>query len=395
VECYGQGVTHSRITAEPWETLRTRHSAKWRKFPSDVIPLHVAEMDYPLAEPIREFLGNLVATSDLGYLGPVPELAPAFTAFAEKRWGWTPDMSHARFAPDVGVATVEFLRAHNVSRVIVTSPVYGGFWHWLEELDIEIVDVPLNASFELDIAAIEREFARGVGHVLLCNPHNPLGKVFGRDELTALAEAANRYGAVVISDEIHAPLTFPGTEFVPYLSLGEAAERTGVIVTSTSKSWNLAGLKAAFIFAHGERGAELLKPLPEAMHWRSSILGAFSMVVAYQEGIEWLDSTLETIAAARDHLAVELARLLPAARLEMIPEAGYLAWVDVSGLNLGEKPWDRILDEGRVSVVPGTELGPQYSQHVRINFATSPEILTNALMRIAAVAEPAPQDEGS
>jgi cystathionine beta-lyase len=343
-------------------------------------------MDYPVAEPIREFLGNLVATSDLGYLGPVPEIAPAFTAFAEKRWGWTPDVSHARLAPDVGVATVEFLRAHKVSRVIITSPVYGGFWHWLEELDIEIIDVPLTANFALDIAGIERHFADGVGHMLLCNPHNPLGKVFGRDELTTLAEAADRHGAVVISDEIHAPLTYPGTEFVPYLSLGEAAERTGIIVTSTSKSWNLAGLKAAFIFGHGKRGAELLKPLPEAMHWRSSILGAFSMVAAYSHSVGWLDATIETIRDARDHLASELARLLPAARLEMIPEAGYLAWVDVSGLNLGDKPWDRILEESRVSVVPGAELGPQYLQHVRINFATSPKILTEALTRIAALA---------
>ena len=354
-----------------------------------MIPLHVAEMDYPVAEPIREFLGKLVATSDLGYLGPVPEIAPAFTDFAEERWGWTPDMSHARLACDVGVATVEFLRAHKVSRVIVTSPVYGGFWHWLEELDIEIIDVPLTANFELDIDGIERKFAGGVGYVLLCNPHNPLGKVFGRDALTALAEAADRHGAVVISDEIHAPLTFPGTEFVPYLSLGEAAERTGVIVTSTSKSWNLAGLKAAFIFGHGERGVELLKPLPEAMHWRSSILGAFSMVAAYSHSVDWLDATIQTIREARDHLASELARLLPAARLEFIPEAGYLAWVDVSGLNLGDKPWDRILEEGRVSVVPGTELGPQYLQHVRLNFATSAEILTDALTRIAALAGPA------
>ena len=360
-----------------------------------MIPLHVAEMDYPVAEPIREFLGKLVATSDLGYLGPVPEIAPAFTDFAEKRWGWTPDMSHARLACDVGVATVEFLRAHKVSRVIVTSPVYGGFWHWLEELDIEIIDVPLTANFELDIDGIERQFAGGVGYVLLCNPHNPLGKVFGRHELTALAEAADRHGAVVISDEIHAPLTFPGTEFVPYLSLGEAAERTGLIVTSTSKSWNLAGLKAAFIFGHGERGAELLKPLPEAMHWRSSILGAFSMVAAYSHSVDWLDATIQTIRETRDHLASELARLLPAARLEFIPEAGYLAWVDVSGLNLGDKPWDRILEEGRVSVVPGTELGPQYLQHVRLNFATSPEILTDALTRIAALAKPTPQGEGS
>ncbi|MEY4397387.1 MAG: hypothetical protein RLZZ40_1143 [Actinomycetota bacterium] len=378
-------MTDTRITAESWETLRARHSAKWRRFPEAVIPMHVAEMDYPVAEPIREVLGNLVATSDMGYLGPVPELAPAFVAFSEARWGWTPETENARLAPDVGVATVEFLRAHHAKHVIVTSPVYAGFWHWLEELDVDIVDVPLTDDFRLDISGIEREFANGVKFFVLCNPHNPLGRVFTRDELTALAEAADRHGAVVIADEIHAPLTYPGTGFVPYLSLGPVAERTGVLVTSTSKSWNLAGLKAAFITASGARGRELLAPLPEAMHWRSSLLGAFSMAVAYGQGVTWLDSTISTLTIARDHFASELARLLPAAKLEMIPEAGYLAWVDVSGLNLGENPWDRILEEGRVSVVPGTDLGPQYTQHVRFNFATSPELITEALTRIAAI----------
>ncbi|MFM6967458.1 MAG: aminotransferase class I/II-fold pyridoxal phosphate-dependent enzyme, partial [Microbacteriaceae bacterium] len=160
---------------------------------------------------------------------------------------------------------------------------------------------------------------------------------------------------------------------------------TGVLVTSTSKSWNLAGLKAAFITGTGERGKELLAPLPEAMHWRTSILGAFSMATAYGKGGEWLDSTVATLAVARDHFATELERLLPAARLAMVPEAGYLAWVDVSGLNLGTNPWDRILEEGRVSVVPGTELGPQYTQHVRFNFASSPELTTEALTRIASI----------
>ncbi|MEY4477663.1 MAG: hypothetical protein RJA31_1167 [Actinomycetota bacterium] len=182
--------------------------------------MHVAEMDYPVAEPIRAMLGELVAKSDMGYLGPIPEIAPAFVKFAEDRWGWTPDTSNARLAPDVGVATVEFLRAHGAKRVLITSPVYAGFWHWLEELDIDIVDVPLTADFRLDLEGIEREFANGVGYFLLCNPHNPLGRVFGRDELTALADIADRHNAVVISDEIHAPLTYPGVDFVPYLSLG-------------------------------------------------------------------------------------------------------------------------------------------------------------------------------
>jgi len=353
-------------------------------YPDDVLPLFVAEMDYPIAKPIKQTLTDFVNSNDLGYLGSVPEIAPAFTDFAEKRWGWTPDRSHFRLACDVGVATVEFLRANNAESVIVTSPVYSGFWSWLKELDVDIVDVPLTDTFDMDFAGIEKAFLSGVKFFLLCNPHNPLGRVFGREELLTLAELADKFGATVIADEIHAPLTFPGTEFVPYLSLGPVAERTGVLVTSTSKSWNLAGLKAAFLLTHEDKAATFEK-LPASMHYRASILGAFSMATAYTEGVPWLDSTIETIIAARDHLATELERLLPNAKLEWLPDAGYLAWIDVSGLGLGETPNERILTDAKVALVAGTQCGPEYVNHVRINFATSHDIITEALERIAAI----------
>jgi cystathionine beta-lyase len=377
-------VTDKRIVAENREVLLARHSQKWRLYPNDVIAMHVAEMDYPVAEPIRRVLGEMVANSDMGYLGPIPELAPAFVNFAKRRWGWEPDTTGAKQAADVGVATVEYLRHHRVRKVIVTSPVYSGFWKWLHELDIEIVDVPLTGEHRLDVAGIEAQFAAGVKHLLLCNPHNPLGRVFSRAELMELAEAADRHNSVVISDEIHAPLTFPGVEFVPYLSLGPAAERTGVLITSTSKSWNLAGLKAAFLVAAAPRQPDF-EVLPDSMHYRSGLLGAFSMATAYSEGEVWLDSAIETIISARNHFAAELARLLPAAKLELLPEASYLAWVDVSGLGLGDSPADRILEEARVSVVAGPALGSKYTQHVRFNFATSHELITEALTRIASI----------
>ncbi len=379
-------MSDNRIGAESREALRARHSAKWRQYPDDVLPLFVAEMDYPIAEPVKRILTDLVNANDLGYLGAIPEIAPAFAEFAEKRWGWTPDTSHLKLACDVGVATVEFLRANHAKSVVVTSPVYSGFWSWLTELNVDIVDVPLTDAFDMDFAGIEKAFASGVRFFLLCNPHNPLGRVFGREELLALAQLADKYGATVIADEIHAPLTFPGTEFVPYLSLGPAAERTGVLVTSTSKSWNLAGLKAAFLLVHEDKAA-MFDQLPASMHYRSSILGAFSMATAYSEGVPWLDTTIDTIVAARDHFANELERLLPGAHLEWMPDAGYLAWIDVSGLGLGETPNERILTDAKVALVAGTNCGPAYVNHVRINFATSHEIITEALERIAKIVE--------
>ena len=347
--------------------------------------MHVAEMDFEIAEPIRASLAKMVAESDLGYLGPVPEVAKAFEKFASTRWGWKIDPGQLKLATDVGVATVEYLRANlnSGNRVVITSPVYSGFFEWLHELSIEPVDVPLTHSplgWRLDLAGIETAFAAGHLTLLLCNPHNPVGRAFDRAELTALADLAARYGAVVISDEIHAPLTYG--EFTPYLSCGQNAEQTGVVITSSSKSWNLAGLKAAFLLTQSETMAAKVAKLPAAVHWRTSILGAFSMATAYGQGVEWLEHTLAALNENRHHLKTELARLLPQIRYEM-PEAGYLAWLDITDLPLSAK---QIHEDAKVALVPGPDMGgPAYENWVRLNFGTSKAIITEGLERIASV----------
>lgn len=376
-------VNDSSIKAPDLDQLYSRHSSKWRRFPSEVLPMHVAEMDFAIAEPIQALITRMVAESDLGYLGPVPEVAEAFERFAQARWNWQIDASKLKLAPDVGVATVEYLRANlgEGERVIVTSPVYSGFYEWLKELDIEPLDVALlhtDAGWRLNLAGIEAAYQAGHLHLLLCNPHNPTGRAFDREELTALAELSNRYGATVVSDEIHAPLSYG--EFVPYLTCGEAATETGVVITSSSKSWNLAGLKAAFLLTQSETMAARVAKLPAATHWRTGILGAFAMAEAYNSGVEWLDATVKTLDANRKHLAAELERLLPEVGYE-IPEAGYLAWLDLSGTTLTAA---RILEEAKVSLVPGPDMGgTAYAGFARLNFGTSPEIITQGLERIA------------
>ena len=363
--------------------LYSRHSSKWRRFSADVLPMHVAEMDFEIAEPIRSQLARMVTESDLGYLGPVPEVAAAFEKFAATRWGWKIDPAQLKLATDVGVATVEYLRANLQpgERVVITSPVYSGFFEWLKELNIEPFDVPLahtEQGWRLDLGGIERAFAQGHLTLLLCNPHNPVGRAFDREELSALAELAARYDATVISDEIHAPLTYG--EFVPYLTCGDAAEQTGVVITSSSKSWNLAGLKAAFLLTQSASMAAKVAKLPPATHWRTSILGAFSMATAYSEGVEWLDTTIEVLDDNRKHLASELTRLLPPVRYE-IPEAGYLAWLDITDLPLTTK---QIHEDAKVALVAGPDMGgAAYENWARLNFGTSKAIITEGLERIA------------
>ena len=373
-----------KVEAPSLDLLRNRHSSKWRRFPSEVLPMHVAEMDFQLAEPIQNRIIKMVSESDLGYLGPVPEVASSFAKFAKNRWNWVIDESQLKLATDVGVAVVEFLRANSAAntKVIVNSPVYHGFWEWLGELNITPVDVPLTEDYSLNIDEIEKEFANGVKFLLLCNPQNPVGKAFTREELTALAKIAKKHNAVVISDEIHAPLTYRDQTFTPYLSCGSDAEETGVCITSSSKSWNLAGLKAAFLLTQSELMQKRVNLMPQATHWRSSIIGAFAMAEAYENGVTWLDSTIETLNENRYHLEKELNRLLPEVKYQ-IPQAGYLAWLDVSSWNLGDKTVSKLIEDAQVSLVPGNDHGPQYVNHVRLNFGTSPELITEGLTRIA------------
>lgn len=375
-------MSDAKVFAPSLSVLQQRHSSKWRRFPSDVLPLHVAEMDFQIAEPIAARIIKMATENDLGYLGPVPEVGLAFEKFASERWDWQINKDYLHLATDVGVAVVEFLRTHAKpgERVIINNPVYMGFHHWLEELNIEPLDVPLviaDGVYTLDLAGIEAAFAAGHRFFLLCNPHNPVGRAFGRVELTALAALARKYDAIVLSDEIHGPLTY--SEFVPYLSCGADAEATGVCITSSSKSWNLAGLKIAFLLAQSADVNAMLKELPEAMHWRSSILGAFAMAEAFANGTKWLDSTLETLDENRNHLVAEVARLLPMVSV-VFPEAGYLAWLDVSKLGITN---EEIFTKAKVALVPGSELGgSEYEGFARFNFATSKEIITEALERI-------------
>ncbi len=375
-------MSDNKVVAPELSVLRGRHSSKWRRFPEDVIPMHVAEMDFQIAEPIAARIIKMTTENDLGYLGPVPEVAASFEKFAKARWGWQIEPSYLHLATDVGVAVVEFLRTHLKpgEKVIINTPVYSGFYHWLEELEIEPLDVPLitgNHEYLFDFDGLEKAFAAGNRIFLLCNPHNPVGRAFSREELTRLAALARKYDAIVLSDEIHAPLTYG--EFVPYLACGEDAAATGVCITSSSKSWNLAGLKAAFILAQSPSIDEMLKVLPEGMHWRTSIVGAFAMAEAFENGTPWLDATLVTLNENRRHLAAELERLLPSVKYH-IPEAGYLGWLDISELGLTN---EEIFAKAKVAFVPGPEMGGDAYQHfARFNFGTSKEIITEALERI-------------
>jgi cystathionine beta-lyase len=371
------------------EELRKKQSSKWRRYPEDVLPLHVAEMDFEIAEPIVDVLTKMVSDSNLGYLGPVPEVGDAFACFAKRRWGWQVDPNQVKIATDVGVAAVDIMRTalRPGDRVIINSPVYSSFYTWIPEAGCEVLDVPVNSELRLDLPTIEKALAAGARAVLLCNPQNPTGVVHSKEELQELARIAQKHAALVISDEIHAPLTFESSVFVPYLSLGAAAEATGITLTSNSKSWNTAGLKASIMVTQSPEMFALLNKTTPANHWRSSILGAFAMVASFNAGEAWLDEVMLRLDANRKFLEQQLYKI-PGAKLIM-PESTYLAWVDLSNTALAASDkgssFERIFNEAKVAFVGGHEHGKGFDNFVRINFATSQEIIAEAINRIVKI----------
>ena len=379
------------VSAPNLSELQSHRSEKWRGFAADVLPLPVAEMDFPVAQPIRDLLTEMISKSDLGYLGSIPELGQGFAQFAGRRWNWEVDPLQVRAATDVGVAVVEVLRVFTNpgDSILVNSPVYHNFYNWINETKLNLVDVPFERTgdesanpWQINWDGIEKAYAAGLKVHLLCSPHNPLGRIYTKEELLRIVALAKRYDVLVISDEIHAPLTFKGNTFVPMLSLGADAESVSVTVTAASKGWNIAGLKCAIIVSQNEVINARLATMPMAVHFRASLLGGFATAIAFAEGEIWLDSVIENLDHNRHMLKDLLNSQLPSVRYH-IPDNSYLGWLDLEALNLGEDPSVTLLEKGRVAFNAGHIYGKQCSQYVRFNFATSPTIITEAVHRIA------------
>ncbi|GHB42402.1 cystathionine beta-lyase [Streptomyces spinoverrucosus] len=369
------------------DQLRRRTSMKWRTYPDDVLPLWVAEMDVPLAEPVVRALTDALALGDTGYPAGTA-YAEALADFAEKRWGWTGlDVARTAIVPDVMLGVVEMLKLVTGpgDAVVVNPPVYPPFFQFVAHMDRRVVEAPLGADLRVDFGVLEETFRQAVAGgrraaFLLCSPHNPTGTVHTTEELAAVARLAEEYGVRVVADEIHAPLVVGDADFVPYLSVPGGGR--GLSLMSASKAFNLAGLKAALAIAGPESAADLALMPGEVSHGPSH-LGIIAHTAALRDGTAWLDALLAGLDENRRLLAELLAEHLPAIAYQP-GDATYLAWLDCRPLGLGDDPADVLLHRGRVALNSGLPFGTGGAGHVRLNLATSPEIITEAVRRMAA-----------
>ena len=373
------------LTQLTLEQLRARTSEKWRAYPPDVLPVFVAEMDVPLAEPVARAVTNAIALGDTGYVSGTA-YAEAYADFAASRWGWD-DIAIERtvVVPDVMLGVTEVLLRFTDpgGPVVVTSPCYPPYYPFAENIGRRIVEAPLGKDYRLDLDVLGATFERLAGEraaFLLCNPHNPTGVVHTRDELTIVARLAGQYGIRVVSDEIWAPLVLPGADFVPYLTVPGGED--GIAVVSATKGWNLAGLKAALAIA-GPGATDDLARFSSGVSDGASHVGVQAHTAALRSGVDWLDALIAGLAENRTLLGDLLAEHLPAVGY-LRPASTYLAWLDCRPLNLDDDPAAVFLDRGQVALYPGPRFGTGGAGHVRFNLATSPEIITEAVRRMAS-----------
>ncbi|HEV2375660.1 MAG TPA: aminotransferase class I/II-fold pyridoxal phosphate-dependent enzyme [Streptosporangiaceae bacterium] len=371
------------------DALRQRRSHKWRTYPSDVLPAFVAEMDFDLAAPVAQAVTSALAMGDCGYAHP-GRLGEAFAAFAATRLGWLPDPALVFPVPDVMTGLAEVIGAITPpgSGIVINPPVYPPFWFRFGFYGRRIIEAPLaqgaDGSYDLDPAAVEVALQEpGAAVYLLCSPHNPTGNVWSADQLTMVADLCQRHGVALVVDEIHAPLVLPGAEFVPFLSIDHDLTERAFVFTSATKGWNIAGLKCGVAVAGSPDGISLLKERWEAL--LPAHLGVLASAAAFTDGMEWLDAVCAQLDHNRRLLTGLLARHLPQVAY-VPPQASFLTWLDCRALGLDGDPAAAFLARGRVALSSGLDFGTQGRGFARLNIGTSPELIEEAVRRMAVAA---------
>lgn len=363
---------------------RGTDSIKWQRYGPDVLPLWVADMDFISPEPVIKTLHQRVNHGIFGYAGPTEELFAVIQERLRRLYDWEVRREHILLVPGVvtGLNLAFQLFAGPGEGVLAQPPVYS---HFLTDPVLRgrsVIESPLvrkGKTYEIDFDAFERSITARTKIFVLCNPHNPVGRVFRPDELKRLAHICIRHGILMCADEIHCDLVYPGHQHIPLATLGnEIADRT-ITFMSPSKSFNLAGLKCSVVIIENPvireawvRGSAGLIP-------HVNIMGLTAALAAYRDGQEWLDQCLTYLSANRDFLGQYLSARMPSITMTSL-EGTYLAWLDCRNSGIPENPFRFFLEKGQVALNDGSEFGSNGEGFVRLNFACPRATLARALV---------------
>ncbi len=367
------------------EQLRRRHGIKWQRFGNDVIGAWVADMDFPLAEPIRQHMREALERDDFGYplhaeSDPLPGI---FVERMQQRYGWSPREDLINLTSDVVQALYVALdRFSSVGDgVVVQTPIYHPFLHLIRDLERTLVANPLRFTehdWEIDFEQLSASINDNTQVLLFCNPHNPSGRVWTRDELEHVAELALRHDLVIFSDEIHADLTYSGHRHIPFASISPEVEARTITFSSATKAFNIAGIRCALTVFGSSELKQRFDSLPRRFLGGLGAGASEITRIAWRECGDWHAELMDYLEENRRFIGEYLSTELPhVGYLE--PQSTYLAWLDFNSMELDEDPHSFFLREAKVALSPGPQFGDPGRGCARLNFATDRSILKEIL----------------
>lgn len=365
---------------------RGTNSEKWDEYPADVLPLWVADMDFVAPEPVQRALRERVEHGVFGYPLEPTELREVIVARLAERYGWRIAAEDILFLP--GVIRGFNLACHAVAEpggaALVQTPIYPPVLTAPRHANLQRQDVPLvrdaRGMYHIDWDAFEAAITDRTRLFILCNPHNPVGRVFTHEELTRLAEVCLRHGIAICSDEIHCDLTYAGQQHIPIASLDPEIARHTITLLAPSKTFNIAGLDCSFAIVPDEDLRRRYRRAIRGLIGGINVFGWTAALAAYRDGEEWLTQVLAYLQANRDTVTEFVQTELPG--ISMSPMEGtYLAWLDCREAGI-KKPYEFFLQQARVALNDGATFGNGGEGFVRLNFGCSRAILREALGRM-------------
>lgn len=379
------------------DELRARRGVKWRRFPPDVLPSWVADMDFAVPDAVQEAVEAIVEKRDYGYGSGhgvregAEGLAGAFAEYASTSFDWgdhTVDPAGVLPVGDLiqGMYSPVYAFSEPGDGIVVQTPIYPPFLDTIATTQRRMVENRLvddGTRLTVDVDGLRKVVDKGTRLLMLPNPHNPTGRAFTRAELQAMADVAVEHDLIVVSDEIHADLVYAGHQHIPFASLGPDVAARTITLTSATKGFNIPGLRCALMyFGSQELKARFHQRMPARLLGSPNIIGIDATIAAWRHGQPWLKQVMAVLEGNRKTLTEFLAKEMPGVTYR-VPEATYLGWLNCRDLNLGTSPFEFFLDRAKVGLMDGANFGEAGVGCVRLNFGTSPAILDQILSRLA------------
>ncbi len=362
-------------------------SVKWGIYAPDVLPMWVADMDFVSPQPVIDALIERVNHGVFGYPMVKKEMKQVIIDRMHKRYQWNIEENDIVFVPGVvpGFNLTCQALANKGDSIVMMTPVYPPFLSAPENAEAEKIELPLlqttSGHFEIDFSAFENSIQDNTRLFLLCNPHNPVGRVFTQGELTKLADICLRHNVAICADEIHSDLLFSGFKHIPIASLSDEIAWNTVTLIAPSKTFNIAGLECSVLICKNPETRNKLEKARKGLLGGVNVLGLTAGIAAYQAGDPWLKELLVLLEQNRDLLVNFIHERIPEIKV-CAPEATYLAWLDCRDLNLAPDPYHYFLDNAKVALNDGKDFGVEGQGFLRFNFGCPTSMVKQALERM-------------